>query len=118
MKVDHKSIMFQIIIKILVCLYVLIFYSNKVFSKTNKNIINKTNFQIQAIIVSNIGSGLGLSYKLNNDLWFSLEQQTLKGTMSRNTNDNSNREDSDFYIRAVYANLKYYLTDILDKLSF
>ena len=38
--------------------------------------------------------------------------------MSRNTNDNSNREDLDFDIRTVYANLSYYLTDILDKLSF
>ena len=91
MKVDHKSIMFQIIIKILLFLYVLIFFSNNVFSKTNKNIINKTNFQIQAIIISNLGSGLGLSYKLKNNLWFNLEQQTKKGTMSRNTNSNSNR---------------------------
>ena len=91
MKVDQKNIMFQIMIKILVCMCILIFCSNKVFSKTNKNIINKTNFQIQAIIISNLGSGLGLSYKLKNNLWFNLEQQTIKGTMSRNTNGNSNR---------------------------
>ena len=38
--------------------------------------------------------------------------------MSRNTNDNSNREDSDFDTRTVFANLRYYLIDILDKLSF
>ena len=38
--------------------------------------------------------------------------------MSRNTNGNSNREDSDFDTRTVYANLRYYLTDILDELSF
>ena len=88
-------------------MYVLIFYSKNVFSKTNKNIINKTIFQIHAIIISNLGSGVGLSYKLNNNLWFSLEQQTLKGTMSRNTNDNSNREDSDFDIRTSYANLSH-----------
>ena len=87
-------------------------------SEPNKNILNKTNFQIQAIILSNLGSGVGLSYKLNNNLWFSLEQQTSKGTMSRNTNGNSNREDSDFDTRTVYANLRYYLTDILDELSF
>ena len=118
MKFDHKSIIVQIMIKILVCMCVLIFYSNNVFSMTNKNILNKTNFQIQAIILSNLGSGLGLSYKLNNNLWFNLEQQILKGAMSRNTNGNSNREDSDFDIRTVYANLRYYLTDILDKLSF
>ena len=97
---------------------ILIFYSNNVFSKTNKNIINKTNFQIQAIILSNLGSGLGLSYKLKNNLWFNLEQQTIKGTMSRNTNGNSNREDSDFHTRTIYVNLRYYLTDIVDKLSF
>ena len=42
MKVDHKNKMFQIMIKILVCMYILIFYSNNVFSKTNKNILNKT----------------------------------------------------------------------------
>ena len=66
--VDHKNKMFQIMIKILVCMYILIFYSNNVFSKTNKNILNKTNFQIQVIIISNLGSGLGLSYKLNNNL--------------------------------------------------
>ena len=59
-----------------------------------------------------------ISDKLNNNLWFSLEQQTSKGTMSRNTNGNSNREDSDFDTRTVYANLRYYLTDILDELSF
>ena len=118
MKFDHKNKMFQIMIKILVFMYILIFYSNKVFSKTNKNILNKTNFQIQAIILSNLGSGLGLSYKLKNNLWFNLEQQTIKGTMSRNTNGNSNREDSDFDTRTVYANLRYYLTDILDELSF
>ena len=64
MKVDHKNNMFQIMIKILVCMYILIFYSNNVFSKTYKNILNKTNFQIQAIILSNLGSGVGLSYKL------------------------------------------------------
>ena len=96
MKVDHKSIIVQLMIKILFCLCVLIFYSNNVFSKTNKNILNKTNFQIQAIIISNLGSGLGLSYKLNNNLWFNLEKQTLKGTISRNLNDSSNRKDSDF----------------------
>ena len=62
-------------------MYILIFFSNNVFSKTNKNILNKTNFQIQAIIISNLGSGLGLSYKLNNNLWFNLEQRTLKLTM-------------------------------------
>ncbi len=118
MKVDQKNKMFQIMIKILVCMYILIFYSNNVFSETNKNILNKTNFQIQAIILSNLGSGLGLSYKLKNNLWFNLEQQTIKGTMSRNTNGNSNREDSDFDTRTVYANLRYYLTDILDELSF
>ena len=72
MKVDQKSIIVQIMIKILVCMCVLIFYSNNVFSMTNKNILNKTNFQIQAIILSNLGSGLGLIYKLNNNLWFSL----------------------------------------------
>ena len=118
MKVDHKSIIVQIMIKILFFMCVLIFSSNNVFSMTNKNILNKINFQIQAIILSNLGSGLGLSYKLNNNLWFSLEQQTEKGTMSKNTNGNSNREDSDFDIRTVYANLRYYLTDILDELSF
>ena len=114
MKVDQKSIIVQIMIKILFCLCVLIFYSNNVFSMTNKNILNKTNFQIQAIILSNLGSGLGLSYKLNNNLWFSLEQQTLQGTMSRNSNGSSNREDSDYDSRTVYANLRYYLTEILD----
>ena len=41
MKVDHKNKMFQIMIKILVCMYILIFYSNNVFSMTNKNILNK-----------------------------------------------------------------------------
>ena len=60
--------MLKKMIKILVCMCILIFYSNNVFSKTNKNIINKTNFQIQAIILSNLGSGLGLSYKLKNNL--------------------------------------------------
>ena len=74
MKVYHKSIMVQVIIKILVCLCILIFYSKNVFWKTNKNIINQTNFQIQAIIISNLGSGVGLSYKLNNNLWFNLEE--------------------------------------------
>ena len=74
MKVDQKNIMSQIMIKILVCMCVLIFYSNNVFSKTNKNIINKTNFQIQAIIISNLGSGVGLSYKLNDKLWVNIEQ--------------------------------------------
>ena len=96
--------------------YIDILFKQRLF-EDKQNILNKTNFQIQAIILSNLGSGLGLSYKLNNNLWFSLEQQTEKGTMSRNTNGNSNREDSDFDTRTVYANFRYYLTDILDKFS-
>lgn len=88
--------MVNIIINIQLYLYILIFYSNSVFSMTNNNILNNANFQIKASIISNLGSGLGLSYKLNNNLWFNLEQQTLKGTMSRKSNGSSNREDSDF----------------------
>ena len=93
--------------------YINILFKQSLFDDKQKY-YKKTNFQIQAIILSNLGSGLGLSYKLNNNLWFSLEQQTEKGTMSRNTNGNSNREDSDFDTRTVYANLRYYLTEILD----
>ena len=60
MKVDQKNIMFQIMIKILVCMCVLIFYSKNVFSMKNKNILNKANFQVQAIILSNLETGLSL----------------------------------------------------------
>ena len=110
--------MVKIIMKILLYLYTLIFYSNSIFSMSNTNDLNNNNFQIQAIIFSNLWSGLGLSYKFSKNLWFNLEQQALKGTMSRNSNDSSNREDSDFDSKTVYANLRYYLADILDKLSF
>ena len=71
---------------------------------TNKNILNKTNFQIQAIILSNLGSGLGLSYKLKNNLRIHLEWVVImKKYQNRNL---SKRLMNDFFNRMSQAGHK------------
>jgi hypothetical protein len=108
----------QISIRILSICIGFLFCSTTVPSITNASSLNDKDFQIQAIVLSNLGPGLSFSYKFRENLWFNLEGQSLSRDMSKNSDNGLTREESGFDIQTTYFNLRYYSTSVIDGLFF
>ena len=79
---------------------------------SNASSLNDKDFQIQAIVLSNLGPGLSFSYRFSENLWLSLEGQTLAGDMSEDSNDGLATEKSGFDSQSSYLNIRYYLASV------
>ena len=79
---------------------------------SNASSLNDKDFQILAIVLSNLGPGLSFSYRFSENLWLSLEGQTLAGDMSEDSNDGLATEKSGFDSQSSYLNIRYYLASV------
>jgi hypothetical protein len=79
---------------------------------SNASSLNDKDFQIQAIVLSNLGPGLSFSYQFSKNLWLNLEGQSLSGDMSEDSNDGLATEKSGFDSQTSYLNIRYYLASV------
>ena len=94
----------------------LLLFSISIASDATASSLNDKDFQIQAIVLSNLGPGLSLSYKFTDNFWLNLEGQSLSGDMSENSDDGLTSEESGFASQTTFLNLRYYLPIAIDGL--
>lgn len=94
----------------------LLLFSISIASDATASSLNDKDFQIQAIVLSNLGPGLSLSYKFTDNFWLNLEGQSLSGDMSENSDDGLTSEESGFASQTTFLNLRYYLPTAIDGL--
>ena len=82
-----REMIHQISVRLLsISIGVLLFSTTRASNATASS-LNDKDFQIQAIALSNLGPGLGFSYKFTDNFWLNLEAQSLSGDMSENSDD-------------------------------
>ena len=106
----------QISVRLLSIIIGVLLFSATLASNATALSLNDKDFQIQAIVLSNLGPGLGFSYKFTDNFWFNLEAQSLSGDMSENSDDGLTREESGFDSQTTSLNLRYYLPAAIDGL--
>ena len=102
----------RISIRILCISIGVILFSTTTPSNSNASSLNDKDFQIQVIVLSNLGPGLSFGYKFSENLWLNLEGQSLAGDMSEDSNDSSTTEKSEFDSQTSYLNIRYYLASV------
>ena len=91
-----REMIHQISVRLLGIIIGVLLLSTTLTSNTIASSLNDKDFQIQAIVLSNLGPGLSFSYKFTDNFWFNLEAQSLSGDMSENSDDGLTREESGF----------------------
>ena len=99
-------------IKILCTSIGVLFFSIATPPNSNASSLNDKDFQIQAIVLSNLGPGLSFSYQFSKNLWLSLEGQSLSRDMPEDSNDGSATKKSGFDSQTSYLNIRYYLASV------
>ena len=89
-----------------------LFFSIATPPNSNASSLNDKDFQIQAIVLSNLGPGLSFSYQFSKNLWLSLEGQSLSRDMSEDSNDGSATKKSGFDSQTSYLSIRYYLASV------
>ena len=102
----------RISIRILCISIGVLLFSTTTPSNSNASSLNDKDFQIQVIVLSNLGPGLSFGYKFSENLWLNLEGQSLAGDMSEDSNDSSTIEKSEFDSQTSYLNIRYYLASV------
>ena len=102
----------RISIRILCISIGVLLFSTTTPSNSNASSLNDKDFQIQVIVLSNLGPGLSFGYKFSENLWLNLEGQSLAGDMSEDSNDSSTTEKSEFDCQTSYLNIRYYLASV------
>ena len=102
----------RISIRILCISIGVLLFSTTTPSNSNASSLNDKDFQIQVIVLSNLGPGLSFGYKFSENLWLNLEGQSLAGDMSEDSNDSSTTEKSEFDSQTSYLNIRYYLASV------
>ena len=105
-----REMIHQISVRLLSISIGVLLFSTTLASNATVSSLNDKDFQIQAIVLSNLGPGLGFSYKFTDNFWFNLEAQSLSGDMSENSDDGLTREESGFDSQTTFLNLRYYLS--------
>ena len=103
-----REMIHQISVRLLGIIIGVLLFSTTLTSNTTASSLNDKDFQIQAIVLSNLGPGLGFSYKFTDNFWLNLEAQSLSGDMSENSDDGLTREESGFDSQTTFLNLRYY----------
>ena len=103
-----REMIHQISVRLLSISIGVLLFSTTLASNATVSSLNDKDFQIQSIVLSNLGPGLGFSYKFTDNFWFNLEAQSLSRDMSENSDDGLTREESGFDSQTTFLNLRYY----------
>ena len=106
----------QISVRLLSIIIGILLFSTTIASNATASSLNDKDFQIQAVVLSNLGPGLDFSYKFRDNFWFNLGAQSLSGDMSESSDDGLTREESGFDSQTTFLNLRYYLPAAIDGL--
>ena len=74
-----REMMHQKSLRLLSIIIGVLLFSTTLASNATTSSFTDKDFQIQAIVFSSLGPGLGFSYKFTDNFWFNLEAQSLWG---------------------------------------